>query len=170
LLLLARFENQKQNIKYESVFINALILDTITRFSQEIKEKNVRIKSSFSEDFYINSDNYLLSIIFSNIISNAIKYSSNQAEIIIEVFEIEGKVNCIIKDNGIGIDPMDLKNIYNSFYRSNAENHPDIKGNGIGLSIVKRLCDLLRVSITIESEENKGTRVILKLKKSDIKY
>jgi signal transduction histidine kinase len=161
LLLLARFENQKHNIKYESVFINALILDSITRFSQQIKEKNIRIKSNFSKDFYINSDNYLLSIIFSNIISNAIKYSKNEGEIKIEVVEIEGKVNCIIQDNGVGIDSIDLQNIYNSFYRSNSENHPEIKGNGIGLSIVKRISDLLNSSIEISSIQNQGTTVKL---------
>lgn len=161
LLLLARFENQNQNIKYESVYINALILDTVTRFSQQIKEKNIQIKFNFSEDFYINSDNYLLSIIFSNIISNAIKYSKNETEINIEVMEVEGKLNCIIQDNGVGINPIDLKNIYNSFYRSNAENHPEIKGNGIGLSIVKRISDLLNCTIEISSIENQGTIVNL---------
>ena len=161
LLLLARFENQKHNIKYESVSINALVLDSISRFSKQIKEKNIQIKSIFLKDFYINSDNYLLSIILSNIISNAIKYSKNEAQINIEVTEVDGKVNCIIEDNGVGINPTDLKNIYNSFYRSNAENHPEIKGNGIGLSIVKRICDLLNISIEISSIENQGTTVKL---------
>jgi signal transduction histidine kinase len=161
LLLLARFENQKHNIKYESVSINALVLDSVSRFSKLIKEKNIQIKSNFTKDFYINSDNYLLSIIFSNIISNAIKYSKNEAQINIEVAEVDGKVNCIIEDNGVGINPTDLKNIYNSFYRSNAENHPEIKGNGIGLSIVKRICDLLNISIEISSIENQGTTVKL---------
>jgi len=161
LLLLARFENQKHNIKYESVSINALVLDSVSRFSKLINEKNIQIKSNFTKDFYINSDNYLLSIIFSNIISNAIKYSKNEAQINIEVTEVDGKVNCIIEDNGVGINPTDLKNIYNSFYRSNAENHPEIKGNGIGLSIVKRICDLLNISIEISSIENQGTTVKL---------
>lgn len=163
LLLLARFENQKQNIKQESVFINALILDTVTRFSQEIKEKNIRIKSYFSEDFYIQSDNYLLSIIFSNIISNAIKYSDIEGKIQIEVIQINDKIKCVIKDNGVGINPIDLEHIYNSFYRSNAENHPNIKGNGIGLSIVKRISELLNISIEISSIENEGTKVLLLL-------
>ena len=161
LLLLARFENQKQNIKYETVYINALILDTVSRFSQKMKTKNISIKSKFSEDFYINSDNYLLSIIFSNVISNAIKYSKNETEIKIEVNEVNGKINCIIQDNGVGINPTDLKNIYNSFYRSNSENHPEIKGNGIGLSIVKRISELLNISIQISSVENQGTTVKL---------
>lgn len=161
LLLLARFEDQKQNIKYELVYINAIILDTITRFSHQIKEKKIHVKSHFSDDYYINSDNYLLSIVFSNIISNAIKYSNNESEIKIEVIELDGKINCIIQDNGIGVNPVDLKNIYNSFYRSNAENNPDIKGNGIGLSIVKRINDLLNSSIEISSIENEGTTVKL---------
>lgn len=161
LLLLARFENHKQNINYESVFLNALILDTVTRFSLQIKEKNIQIKSYFSEDFYIQSDNYLLSIIFSNLISNAIKYSDNYGEIQIEVVQIKETIKCTIKDKGQGINPEDLEHIYNSFYRSNAENHPEIKGNGIGLSIVKRISELLPISIEITSVQNEGTKVEL---------
>lgn len=159
LLLLARFENQKQNIKEDLVFINGLILDTLTRFSLQIKEKNLQIKTNFSDDFYINSDHYLLSIIFSNIISNAIKYAGKETKIQIDVFQVDGKIHCQIQDNGIGINPEDLKNIYNSFYRSNAENHPEIKGNGIGLSIVKRISDLLQFPIEISSVQNEGTTV-----------
>jgi len=71
LLLLARFENEKQNIKSESMLLNALLLDTAARFSQQIKEKNIQIKSIFLEDFYINSDYSLVSIIISNLFSNA---------------------------------------------------------------------------------------------------
>jgi signal transduction histidine kinase len=163
LLLLARFENQKHNIKQELVYVNALILDTLTRFSLQIKEKKMVVKTNFTEDFYINSDNYLLSIIFSNIISNAIKYAGNEAKIQIEVFQEEDKISCIIQDNGIGINPEDLKNIYNSFYRSNVENHPEIKGNGIGLSIVKRISDLLHIPIEISSVQHEGTTVKIRL-------
>uniref|UniRef100_UPI0026385ACB ATP-binding protein n=1 Tax=Flavobacterium sp. TaxID=239 RepID=UPI0026385ACB len=68
---------------------------------------------------------------------------------------------CTITDQGIGIAKVDLDKIYNPFYRSEATNHPDIKGSGLGLSIVKRIAELLPMNVEIISETGKGTQVVL---------
>jgi signal transduction histidine kinase len=161
LLLLARFENQKQSLKIEKVYLNALLLDVLTLYSEKIKTKQIIIKYSFADDFYINSDAYLVSIIISNIISNAIKYSNENAEIKIDISKVASTTICSISDNGIGIAQPDLDKIFNPFYRSNATNHPEIKGSGLGLSIVKRITQLLDVKFKIQSEVNKGTTFLL---------
>ena len=157
LLLLARFENQKQNIKNETIFLNAIILDNFTRFSEKIESKKVKVFTSFSDDFYIQSDNYLVSIIISNLLSNAIKYSNSNGEIRIELSQNDDHITFSISDNGIGIGSEDVDKIFNSFYRSDVSNHAEIKGTGLGLSIVKRLCDLLNLEITVDSKLNEGT-------------
>ncbi len=164
LLLLARFENQKQNVKQESIYLNALILDNLTRFSDKTESKKLKIIADFTDDYYIQSDNYLVSIIFSNLISNAIKYSHDNGEIILQLEKTPTEMVFTISDNGIGISEQDLNKIFNSFYRSDVSNHPEIKGTGIGLSIVKRLCDLLNVEIKVKSKLNEGTFFILKFK------
>jgi len=161
LLLLARFENQKQSLKIEKVYLNALLLDILTLYSEKIKTKKIIVKHSFTDDFYINSDAYLVSIIISNIISNAIKYSNDNAEITIDISQVNSLTICSISDKGIGIAQSDLDKIFNPFYRSNATNHPEIKGSGLGLSIVKRITQLLDVKFEIQSEVNKGTTFIL---------
>ncbi|GAB3723680.1 sensor histidine kinase [Flavobacterium koreense] len=163
LLLLARFENQKQNIRNEQVYLNSLILDTIARFSEKIKEKKITIVANFQEDYYIKSDTYLVSIILSNIISNAIKYSNKSGKIDIELKKDKENVYCSISDNGIGIVAEDLEKIFNSFYRSDISNHPEIKGTGLGLSIVKRLCNLLSIELNIKSIKEEGTSVNLRI-------
>jgi signal transduction histidine kinase len=165
LLLLARFENQKQNIRNEQVYLNSLILDTIARFSLKIKEKKITIVANFQEDYYIKSDTYLVSTILSNIISNAIKYSNKSGKIDIELKKDKENVYFSISDNGIGIVAEDLEKIFNSFYRSDVSNHPEIKGTGLGLSIVERLCNLLKIDIDITSEEDVGTTIILNFPK-----
>jgi signal transduction histidine kinase len=157
LLLLARFENQKQNIKNETIFLNAIILDNLTRFSEKIESKKVKVFTSFSDDFYIQSDSYLVSIIISNLLSNAIKYSNSNGEIRIELSQNDDDITFSISDNGIGIGSVDVDKIFNSFYRSDVSNHAEIKGTGLGLSIVKRLCDLLNLEITVDSKLNVGT-------------
>ncbi|WP_396143248.1 ATP-binding protein [Flavobacterium sp.] len=163
LLLLARFENQKQNIRNEQVYLNSLLLDTIARFSDKIKGKELHIKTNFNDDFYIKSDTYLVSIILSNILSNAIKYSNKNGQIDIELKKEKETVYCSITDNGIGIVAEDLEKIFNSFYRSDVSNHPEIKGTGLGLSIVKRLCDLLSIELSVTSEKSKGTSINLRI-------
>lgn len=161
LLLLARFENQKQNIKNETIYLNAIILDNLTRFSSKIENKKLKVNTEFSEDFYIQSDNYLVSIVISNLISNAIKYSNKNVEININLVNNNNQISFSIADKGIGISPVDIDKIFNSFYRSDVTNHAEIKGTGLGLSIVKRLCDLLKLEIAVESKLNHGTTFIL---------
>jgi signal transduction histidine kinase len=164
LLLLARFENQKQNVKQESIYLNALILDNLTRFSEKTERKKLKIKADFTDDYYIQSDNYLVSIIFSNLISNAIKYSNDKGEILLQLDKTPTEIIFTISDYGVGILEQDLNKIFNSFYRSDVSNHPEIKGTGLGLSIVKRLCDILNFNIEVFSKINKGTKIKLSFK------
>jgi signal transduction histidine kinase len=159
LLLLARFENQKQSLRIEKIYLNAIILDVLTLYSSKIKDKNIEIVHNFTNDFFIKSDNYLVSTIISNVISNAIKYSNKNGEISINISKSSSKTICSISDNGIGIAPEDLDKILNPFYRSNPTLHPEIKGSGLGLSIVERITQLLNIEFKIESELNNGTRV-----------
>jgi signal transduction histidine kinase len=164
LLLLARFENQKQNVKLESINLNALILDNLARFSEKSKIKKLKIKTKFINDFYIQLDSYLVSIIISNLISNALKYSNDMGEVILQLYRQHNEIIFTIEDYGVGISEQNLNKIFNSFYRSDVSFHPEIKGTGLGLSIVKRLSDLLNIKILVESKLNQGTkfRVVFK--------
>jgi signal transduction histidine kinase len=165
LLLLARFENQIQSLKSEKIYLNSLILDILTRYSLKMNTKKISVNHPFSKEYYVESDNYLVSIIISNIISNAIKYSNENGEISILLSQNETTTICTISDNGIGIPNEDLDKIMNPFFRSNPTQHPDIKGSGLGLSIVARLSGLLNIQFEIQSEINKGTTVILSFNK-----
>ena len=164
LLLLARFENQIQRVKTEKVYLNALILDILTRYSVKINAKKIRVNHSFSKEYFISSDNYLVAIILGNIVSNAIKYSNEQGTISIMLSENGNTIICSISDNGMGIPKEDLAKILNPFYRSNPTQHPEIKGSGLGLSIVRRLAELLEIKLELQSEINAGTSVILYFK------
>ena len=165
LLLLARFENQRQTLKLDNVYLNGLIVELVSRNSSAIKEKKITCNTIFSKDFYTQTDSYLCSIIINNLITNAIKYSKKEAIISIDIAETETNLICTITDNGIGISEEDLQKIFEQFYRSNSGQHPEIKGTGLGLSIVKRLCLLLDIEVKIDSVENIGTKVILHFSK-----
>ncbi|SHM69769.1 HAMP domain-containing sensor histidine kinase [Flavobacterium xinjiangense] len=169
LLLLARFENQKQTLKTEKVYLNALFLDTIARYSTVIQSKKITVSTEFSQDYYLETDSYLFSIVINNLISNALKYSNQNGNLAVTIKTIDSKIECHIIDSGVGIPVEDLEKIFNQFYRSKSSIHPEIKGTGVGLSIVKRLCSLLNIDISITSQENSGTTVILSLFEADFK-
>ncbi|GEM54119.1 two-component sensor histidine kinase [Flavobacterium branchiophilum NBRC 15030 = ATCC 35035] len=165
LLFLARVENHLQKIDNQLFSINAVVSDYLSRYQNKIQTKEIQINFNTSQDFKVVSDPYWVAICIKNILSNAIKYSKPQAAITISVRETPQEHELMIADNGIGIKSSDLEKIFQPFFRSNAIENPDIKGSGLGLSIVKKICDLLQIKISIHSVENQGTTIKLHFKK-----
>jgi signal transduction histidine kinase len=161
LLLLARFESQKEALKVENTNISVLVLDTLSRNAQAIKEKNIKVKTDSIENLYMQTDGYLLSIVLENLVSNAVKYSKRGGIITLSASAGKGSILLQVADNGVGIAREEQQKVFASFYRSRPEEHIQTKGNGLGLSIVKRICELLDIEITIESELAVGTKVTL---------
>ncbi|MFM7017205.1 sensor histidine kinase [Flavobacterium sp.] len=162
LLLLARLENQKLFLRIEKHNINDIINEVINQFSNELQKQQITIIFDCNSPYFINSDKYLLSIILHNLISNAIKYSKIKSSITISIEHIDNKTSIKIEDHGIGIANEEIEKVFNAFYRTNfTSNHTKIGGIGLGLSIAKRLCDVLNIDLKLSSEENLGTTVTL---------
>lgn len=159
LLLLARLDSNK--IKKDYISLPAIIDESLTHFKNQIVSKQLKIDFQFNYDQKLLVPHYYTNLIIDNILSNAIKYSNNNGLVKISLVEKENQVICIIQDEGIGIKQEDLKNIYDSFFRSDALSHKTIKGNGLGLSIVKKCADAISVKIEVESTLNKGTKITL---------
>jgi signal transduction histidine kinase len=164
LLTMARFENQKHQINAENVYLNAVILDVLTLNSEKINSKKLKVKFDAGQDYYTYSDNFLIITILRNIISNSIKYTKDGGEVSVFLSKEGDGTICRISDNGIGIVKGDLEMIFNPFFRSNYTEHPEIKGVGLGLSIVKRITEQLDIQFKIESKIGVGTTVILGFK------
>jgi len=95
--------------------------------------------------------------IFSNLVSNAVRYTPSGGTVRVELIKRDGKIKCIISDTGIGIPKDSLSQIFTDFYRApNAKQFSPV-GTGLGLSITKALIELYGGSIFVESEEGKGT-------------
>ncbi|OCB76091.1 sensor histidine kinase [Flavobacterium crassostreae] len=169
LLLLARFENQNKPLLSEKVSLNALFLDGIAHYSEDITQKNLQLQTNFTQDYYIYTDRDLFTILVSNLLSNAVKYSNPNGMLRISIHQQAGTTECHITDTGIGIASQDLDNVFHPFFRSHATAHPEVKGTGLGLSIVKKIALLLDISLAVTSKLNQGTTVILKLSTSELK-
>lgn len=161
LLLLARFENQKENIRKTFISLNAVALDTLARYSEKINDKKIRLRTNFENDFEINTDPEKFQIIISNLISNALKYCNEEGEVILGATENKNQVTFYITNTGVGIPEEEIEKVFSPFFRSHALDIASIKGVGLGLSIVKKLCDLLQISIQIESSMNEKTTLKL---------
>lgn len=161
LLLLARFESQKEVLEYRRFDLVETIDTVLQRLESTIRAKELSIQFEVERNYWITSDFYMLDIIFENLLSNAVKYSPPHSIVSIQLEQNGEEITCVIEDHGVGMRPEELAKVFDRFYRSDALEHPEIKGNGLGLSIVKRMCDLLKIEIRIESEPDRGARVRL---------
>jgi len=157
LLLLARFESQKKAMDNQEVDLCELTTTILQRQQQLILEKHLSVDLETSYGDYVYSDPYMIDIVIENLISNAVKYSLPGGNIRIAVRKTPKEICYSVVDQGIGIAAEEIEKIQEPFYRADPMDHPEVKGNGLGLSIVKRMCELLEINFHMESQINKGT-------------
>jgi signal transduction histidine kinase len=103
--------------------------------------------------------------VFTNLVSNAIKYTPEGGTVTIETCADGGYVKTVVQDTGIGISAEDLPRIFDKFYRIKSEKTRGIVGTGLGLAIVKHIVEAHLGSISVESEAGKGTAFTVLLPK-----
>ncbi|TAE31183.1 MAG: PAS domain S-box protein [Candidatus Kapaibacterium sp.] len=109
----------------------------------------------------VPADSVLLRSIISNLLSNALKFSSSRSTVKLRVEVADGALLLEVRDNGIGIPPENYAHVYDLFYRGN--NVGVLQGTGMGLTIVKRSVDAHRGTIRFESELGQGTTFFIRL-------
>lgn len=147
--------------KNENVNINLIVGEIVERFNDDIKSKRIEvIVKSSSQIIEANIDENRLKIIFSNILDNAIKYSHLNSKIDISINVIDtNRVSIIVQDYGIGISKDMIGNIFNKYHKSSDVLSSNFQGLGLGLYIVKSLVEIEKGTISLRSEQNKGTEV-----------
>ena len=140
----------RKELKYEKINISQLINNIIEQYNYD--EDIIH----FKEDLSTHGDINLLNIALTNLISNAIKYTSLSPDPKIEIGSIDNNENTTfyVKDNGIGFDEQYAKNIFLPFQRLHDED--EFKGMGIGLATVQRIINKHHGKIWAKSEPNKG--------------
>lgn len=152
LLRLSRIS--KQEIKFQIVSINDLVKEVLQELSNSVYYEKARFTIHNLPD--VLGDRALLKIAFTNLISNALKFSSHEIKPKIEIgaFDENGIKNFFIKDNGVGFDMQYVNKLFNVFQRLHRTE--EFEGTGIGLAIVSRIISRHGGKIWAKGEVNKG--------------
>jgi len=163
LLFLTKIKKDDQFFnKSHSVFLNFIFAKLRKQFQKQAEEKQIALEMSYPEIIITKLPDEYLEIILSNLISNAIKYSRSATPITIKVSKSTSNTVVTIQNQGIGMTPEEIKHIFERFYRGKAAGHKQ-EGYGIGLSIVKQICDLYDLKVTVDSQVGKETTIKLVL-------
>jgi PAS domain S-box-containing protein len=164
-LSLGKIEDGKVEPRWTEFSMSELVqsvnrqLETISKNGQQIVHRHVG-----SENVVL--DPSLLKNVFINLISNAIKFSSDHQPIQITTDTTQNEIEIRVQDRGMGISKEDQQHLFERFFRGN--NVTNIQGTGLGLHIVSRYVQIMNGTISCESELEKGTTFILKFPKQKI--
>lgn len=159
LLRLSQIEAGDSSFTHQNIFIPDLCNDLLENVKMLAEEKNISIKSNFPA-LSILGEKEGLSVVFQNLIENAIKYSHSESTVTFfcKADKQKNVATFTISDQGIGIDKQHLDRIFERFYRVDEGRSRDVGGTGLGLAIVKHLVRAMEGDIRVESEIGKGTQ------------
>ncbi len=161
-VLIANQLTNNHNAIYKVEFnFSELITQTINRYFHDLLDKQ-SIILTIEENIYLKADKDLIQSVIINLIDNAVKYSFNDVLITLNLKHENNFLVLEIKDCGIGVLEKERKKIFNHFYRVGSEENRKTKGTGIGLFLVKSICDLHHASIETLPNIPKGS--IFKIK------
>lgn len=158
LLQLARIDSSIAARK-EAICLADLISFSGEKWKKQAEEKRISLFLDIPEDVTVMGDRLYLELIIENLLNNAIKYGKEEGHVFLTWDQTAKTLS--VKDDGIGIASKDLPNIFNRFYRVDESRSSTVKGNGLGLSIAKKLADLQNIILRAESQPEKGSTFML---------
>lgn len=153
---LARYESDNMILNKEEFCLCELIKRIMQNFENEFMQKNIKIQIK-CEKFKLFADRDKISQVLINLISNALKYSNNDGQVIIAAASNETNTTITVSDTGIGISEEDLPYVFERFYRADKSRNRMTGGSGIGLAIAKAIVEAHKGSISVTSRLNEGT-------------
>lgn len=154
----------KRKYDFREADIHSILTKAIEECSSIIEEKNFILEKNFTEDLpKISADANAITQAVQNLINNSLKYSNGNKWIKVSAAQVNGKIEIAVQDKGIGIKDNDLKQVFEPFYRSKSVVDEQISGNGLGLSLVKKILDDHGGNISVQSELGKGSTFVIHL-------
>ncbi len=165
---LSKLEYRGIERQFKKINIGEVVEEEILSFYHEFQKLELEPTICLPEEpVYVEGDKISLKRILSNLISNSLTYGRESKTIGVSVNKIDTAVWVSVWDEGPGIPKKDLPFIFDSLYTGDHARNNTIKGNGIGLTIVKKLVDMHKGKITVESQPYKKTKFSFSLPLKD---
>lgn len=158
LLNVSRIESGKITIDPKQTNLNKLIESLIIDFKVELENTNKKLRVIVDKKIPLEVvDEDLIRHVYSNFISNAIRYTKKDGRIVLKVFLSKNRVISEVKDNGIGIPKSEQKRVFDKFFRASNALKKETDGNGLGLYLSKTIVESSGGKIGFRSGEGKGS-------------
>ena len=163
ILKLNKLENQQIFPQPQEFDLGEQLCQCLLGFEDAWEAKNLQIETEIADDVRIQSDPELLSLVWNNLISNAVKFTPQGGTVGVSLKTEDHAVMVSVSDTGCGIKPEVGQHIFEKFYQGDTSH--TTQGNGLGLALVKRVMDILGGEIGVQSVYGEGSTFTVKLKR-----
>lgn len=168
---LSKLESNDIKLNLKEINISELIRQNIISFYSQIEKCNIKVCINIpNEDVYILSDEKCINRILNNLINNSLKHGVKVTKIGIDLSTDDDNVFIDVYDNGIGIPKEELKFVFDRLYTVEKSRSTNLKSSGLGLTIVKKLTEILDGDISVESVSFEKTVFTIRLPRRVKKY
>ncbi|MBQ8621593.1 MAG: HAMP domain-containing histidine kinase [Oscillospiraceae bacterium] len=163
ILKLNKLENQQIFPTPQEFDLGEQLCESLLGFEDAWEAKNLEIETDIQDDVRIQSDPELLSLVWNNLISNAVKFTPDGGTIGLALKTEGSSVIVQVRDTGCGMKPETGRHIFEKFYQGDTSHAT--QGNGLGLALVKRVVDILNGEISVQSVYGQGSTFTVKFKR-----
>jgi heavy metal sensor kinase len=158
LLSLARSDNFLYEVEFQRINISELVLFGCRRVEDLAEFSGIILDWELpADDLFINGDEQLLQRLLGILLDNAIKYTPEHGEILVEVVPAQSGISLIVRDTGIGMAEDVRQRIFDRFYQADLRERKDQAGSGLGLSIARWIAEAHRAELTVKSVPMQGS-------------
>lgn len=165
ILKLNRLENQQIYPEKNLYNLGEQLCECLLSFERTWEEKDIAIETDIAEDVYIDSDAALLTLVWNNLFSNALKFTPQGGTVSLRLQEDGAFAVVEVRDTGCGISPEVGGHIFEKFYQGDTSHAT--QGNGLGLALVKRVVDIVGGEIFVSSEVGVGSSFTVKIRRTE---
>lgn len=162
ILRLNKLQNQEIKPEISRFNLSETLAESILAYESKIEEKGISLECDM-DDVFVNSSASLLEIVFSNLISNAVKFTEAGGSISVELKKENDSAIISVSDTGCGMSRDVGIRIFDKFYQGDTSHSGE--GNGLGLALVKKVIDIIGGEISVTSEVGKGSTFTVTIKK-----
>ena len=163
ILKLNKLENQQIFPQPQEFDLGEQLCECLLSFEDAWEAKQLEIETDIADDIRIRSDPELLSLVWNNLISNAIKFTPDGGKVRICLHTEGSQVVVAVSDTGCGMTPQIGQHIFEKFYQGDTSH--STQGNGLGLALVKRVVDIMGGEIGVQSALGQGSTFTVKFKR-----